>query len=146
MNVPMLPTRSRAGLAEDLRISIARLSRRLRAQNSSRLSVTQYTALVTVDRHGSMTPHGLAASEKMRPPSMTRIVAALADQGLLNRAPHPTDGRQVVLTVTDEGRKLITETRRRKQAWLAQRLKELTGEERAILRQAAPILEKLSQA
>ena len=108
--------------------------------------MTQYAALVTVDRHGLMTPHALAASEKMRPPSMTRVVAVLEDQGLLGRAPHPTDGRQVILTVTDEGRKLIAETRRRKQAWLAQRLGELTREERTILRQAAPILEKLSQA
>lgn len=146
MNTPTLPTSSRAGLAEDLRISIARLSRRLRAQNSSRLSVTQYAALVAVDRLGSMTPHALAASEKMRPPSMTRVVAALEEQGLLGRARHPTDGRQVILTVTDEGRKLIKETRRRKQAWLAQRLGELSTEERSVLRQAAPILEKLSQA
>jgi DNA-binding MarR family transcriptional regulator len=62
------------------------------------------------------------------------------------RSPHPTDGRQVVLQITDKGKSLLKEERRRKEAWLARRLQELTNEERAILRQAAPILEKLSKA
>jgi DNA-binding MarR family transcriptional regulator len=77
---------------------------------------------------------------------MTRVIAALEEQGLLERKPHPTDGRQVVLNATDRGRALVKEERRRKEAWLSQRLKELTPEERAILRQAAPILQKLSKA
>ena len=62
------------------------------------------------------------------------------------RAPHPTDRRQVVLTVTDEGKRLVNQFRRHKDAWLAMRLRELTPQERATLRDAAPILEKLSQA
>src|SRR6266545_4676376 len=139
-------TRSRAGLAEDLRISIARLSRRLRAQGGSSLSATQHAALAAVDRHRSMTPGELAEHEKVQPPSMTRVITALEDQRLLIRSPHPTDGRQVVLNVTDKGRGLLKEERRRKEAWLSRRLQELTNEERAILRQAAPILEKLSKA
>jgi DNA-binding MarR family transcriptional regulator len=139
-------TRSRAGLAEDLRISIARLSRRLRAQGGSSLSATQHAALAAVDRHRSMTPGELAEHEKVQPPSMTRVIAALEDQGLLIRRPHPTDGRQVVLNLTDKGRGLLKEERRRKEAWLARRLQELTSEERAILRRAAPILDKLSRA
>jgi DNA-binding MarR family transcriptional regulator len=133
-------------LAEDLRISIARLSRRLRAQGGSSLSATQHAALAAVFRHGSMTPGALAENEKVQPPSMTRVIAVLEDQGLMVRSPHPTDGRQVVLQVTDEGKSLLKEERRRKEAWLARRLQELTNEERAILRQAAPILEKLSKA
>ncbi|HEY7484025.1 MAG TPA: MarR family transcriptional regulator [Streptosporangiaceae bacterium] len=139
-------TRSRAGLAEDLRISIARLSRRLRAQGGSSLSATQHAALAAVERHGSMTPGELAEHEKVQPPSMTRVIAALEDQRLLIRSRHPTDGRQVVLNVTDKGRELLKEERRRKEAWLSRRLQELTSDERAILRQAAPILEKLSKA
>jgi DNA-binding MarR family transcriptional regulator len=134
------------GLAEDLRISIARLSRRLRAQGGSSLSATQHAALAAVFRRGSMTPGELAEHEKVQPPSMTRVIAVLEDQGLMVRSPHPTDGRQVVLEVTDKGRGLLKEERRRKEAWLARRLQELTNEERAILRQAAPILEKLSKA
>jgi DNA-binding MarR family transcriptional regulator len=139
-------TRSHSGLAEDLRISIARLSRRLRRQGSHSLTITQYAALAAVNQHSSMTPRELAEHEKVQPPSMTRVIAALEEQGLLERKPHPTDGRQVVLNATDRGRALVKEERRRKEAWLSQRLKELTPEERAILRQAAPILQKLSKA
>jgi DNA-binding MarR family transcriptional regulator len=139
-------TRSHSGLAEDLRISIARLSRRLRRQGSHSLTITQYAALAAVNQHSSMTPRELAEHEKVQPPSMTRVIAALEEQGLLERKPHPTDGRQVVLNATDRGRALVKEERRRKEAWLSQRLKELTPEEQAILRQAAPILQKLSKA
>jgi DNA-binding MarR family transcriptional regulator len=64
----------------------------------------------------------------------------------VRREPHPSDRRQVVLTVTDGGRDLVNKARRRRDAWLAKRLKELTPAERATLRAAAPILEKLSQA
>jgi DNA-binding MarR family transcriptional regulator len=134
------------GLAEDLRISIARLSRRLRAQGESSLSATQHATLAVVDRHHSMTPGELAEHEKVQPPSMTRVIAVLEEQRLMVRSPHPTDGRQVVLQVTDKGKSLLKEERRRKEAWLARQLHELTNEERAILRQAAPILEKLSKA
>lgn len=143
------------GLAEDLRISIARLSRRLRtlrpvpgegAGAPSPLSLTQFAALAALERHQSMTPRELAHHEKVQPPSMTRVIAFLEGQGLVERSPHPTDGRQVVLSATTAGRDLLAEERRRKEAWLSQRLSELTPEERAILRKAAPILDKLSQA
>ncbi len=92
-----------------------------------------------------MTPGELAEHEKVQPPSMTRVVTHLEERGLLARSPHPTDRRQVTLSVTPAGEALLKEERRRKEAWLAQRLGELTAEEKAILRRAAPILEKLSQ-
>ena len=132
-------------LAEDLRISIARLSRLLRRQGGSTLSVTQYSALAVLNKHGEMTPRELADHERVQPPSMTRTVAALEAQGLISRRPHSTDGRQVVLTVTDPGRDLLAEQRRLKEAWLAQRLSELSAIERDILTMAAPVLEKLSR-
>jgi DNA-binding MarR family transcriptional regulator len=140
------PRPRRAGLAEELRTSIARLSRRLRAQGNSRLSVTQFAALAALVRHESMTPRELADHEKVQPPSMTRVVAFLEEQGLVTRMPHPTDRRQVVLTPTEQGRRLVQEERRAKRAWLDVQLATLTPEERAILKQAAPILERLSQA
>src|SRR5207244_2930192 len=92
------PVTRRAGLAEELRTSIARLSRRLRAQGSGRLSVTQFAALAVLVRHESMTPSELAEHEKMQPPSMTRVAAFLEEQGLVVRVPHPTDRRQVLLS------------------------------------------------
>ena len=110
------------------------------------LSDTQLAALATLERHGAMSPGDLAEHEKVQPPSMTRVIAALVDWKLVTRAPHPTDRRQVILTVTPEGRSLVQKVRRRKEAWLARKLTELSPQERATLREAAPILEKLSQS
>ena len=144
--------RSDAGLATTLRISVSRLARRLRVERTvpglaePDLSETQLAALAALDRHGSMTPGELAAHEKVQPPSMTRVISALVEAQLVRREPHLSDRRQVVLTVTDAGRDLVNKARRRRDVWLAKRLKELTPAERATLRAAAPILEKLSQS
>jgi len=150
MNMTAIQTRSDAGLATALRISVSRLARRLRverqAEGLSSLSDTQLAALAVLESHAAMTPGELADHEKVQPPSMTRVIAVLEERNLVMRAPHPTDRRQVVLTVTDQGRALVVQARRRRDAWLAKRLKELTPEERAVLRAAAPVLEKLSQA
>ncbi|GLX98617.1 MarR family transcriptional regulator [Herbidospora sp. NEAU-GS84] len=143
---PAANLRSDAGLASALRVSLARLTRRLRKQAVGHiLTPTQLAALAAVERHTTMTPGELAEHEKVQPPSMTRVVTHLEERGLLARSPHPTDRRQVTLSVTPAGAALLKEERRRKEAWLAQRLGELTPEEKAILRRAAPILEKLSQ-
>ncbi len=142
-----------AALATAMRISISRLARRLRVEQrlglgrtEAVLSDIQLAALAALERHDSMTPGELAEHEKVQPPSMTRVIAVLEERGLVLRAPHATDRRQVVLTVTQDGRDLVRRVRRRREAWLAQRLQELTPEERRILRAAAPILEKLSQS
>ena len=148
-----LQTRSDAGLATALRISVSRLARRLRAERAahglpvlSELSDTQMGALATLEHHGAMTPGELADHEKVQPPSMTRVIAVLEQHNLVTRAAHAKDKRQVMLTVTDAGRDLVRQSRRVREAWLAQRLRELTPQERAKLRAAAPILEKLSQS
>jgi DNA-binding MarR family transcriptional regulator len=145
-----IQTRSDAGLATALRISVSRLARRLRverqAEGLTSLSDTQLAALAVLESHAAMTPGELADHEKVQPPSMTRVISVLEERKLVMRAPHPTDRRQVVLTVTEDGRALVLQARRRRDAWLAKRLKELSAEERAVLRAAAPVLEKLSQA
>src|SRR5215813_15045894 len=129
MNMTTPETRSDAGLASALRISVSRLARRLRAERAahglpelSELSDTQLGALATLERHGAMTPGELAEHEKVQPPSMTRVIAVLEERSLVLRSPHPTDRRQVILTVTGEGRAVVQRGRRRKDAWLAQRL------------------------
>src|SRR6266702_2986174 len=122
-------TRTDAGLATALRISVSRLARRLRAQRTASgmteavLSETQLAALSALEVHHAMTPGELAEHEKVQPPSMTRVIAVL-----------------------EEGRAVVQRVRRRKDAWLARRLAELTAEERAALRAAVPVLEKLSQS
>ncbi|MEV0968818.1 MarR family winged helix-turn-helix transcriptional regulator [Microtetraspora glauca] len=144
---PIANLRSDAGLASALRVSLARLNRRLRKQAAGHaLTPTQLATLAAVERHTAMTPGELAEHEKVQPPSMTRVIAKLEERGLLARSPHPTDRRQVSVSVTAAGATLLKEERRTKEAWLARRLKELTAEERATLRAAAPILEKLSKS
>jgi DNA-binding MarR family transcriptional regulator len=141
-----------AALATAMRISISRLARRLRVERlglggtETVLSDIQLAALAALARHDSMTPGELAEHEKVQPPSMTRVIAVLEERGLVRREPHATDRRQVVLTVTNEGRDVVQRVRRRREAWLAQRLQELTPDERQILLAAAPILEKISQS
>ena len=144
-------TRSDAGLASALRISVSRLARRLRAERQSEglepdLSDTQLAALAALERHSAMTPGELADHEKVQPPSMTRVITVLEERGLVMRAPHASDRRQVVLTATDYGRQVVQQSRKLREAWLAKRLRELTPQERSALRAAAPILEKLSQS
>ena len=145
-------TTADAGLATTLRISVSRLARRLRVERTVPgqaepvLSDTQFAALATLEKHGAMSPGELAGHERVQPPSMTRVIAALEQWQLVTRAAHASDRRQVVLTVTPAGRVLVAKARRRRDAWLARRLNELTPQERATLRAAAPILEKLSQS
>jgi DNA-binding MarR family transcriptional regulator len=144
-------TRSDAGLATALRISVSRLARRLRAERYTKglepdLSDTQLAALAALERHGQMTPGELADHEKVQPPSMTRVIAVLEERGLVIRAPHATDRRQVVLSATEHGKAVVQQSRRLREAWLARRLRDLSPRDRATLRAAAPILEKLSQS
>ncbi len=141
-------TRTDAGLSSALRVSVMRLSRRLRNERDARddLSANHLAVLGTLSRHGAMTIGELAAVEKVQPPSMTRTVTSLCDKGLVRRAPRESDRRVVVVSLTEAASAVITESRRRKEAWLNHRLRELTPAERQTLRDAAPILERLSQA
>src|SRR6201985_852622 len=137
-------TRTDAGLATALRISVSRLARRLRAQRTTSgmteavLSETQLAALSALEVHHAMSPGELAEHEKVQPPSMTRVIAVLEERSLVLRSPHPTDRRQVILTVTGEGRAVVQRVRRRKDAWLAQRLAGRTPPARGAARGAGP--------
>lgn len=87
-----------------------------------------------------MTPGALAIRERVRPPSMTRVIASLADMGFVDRAPHPIDGRQVLVSVSKSGAELVKAARRARQEWLAERLATLNRSERDILRSAADLM------
>jgi DNA-binding MarR family transcriptional regulator len=134
-------------LASELRTSVMRLARRLRRMRAdTTLSLGQLAALGTIDRHGSMTPSELAAHERVQPPSMTRIVNSLEEAGYVSRTPHPSDGRQVILSLTQAGLQLLKEDRRQREAWLAQRLRDLTPQERDLLHEASEIIDRLGRA
>ena len=131
-------------LAGDLRIAVMRLSRRLRAERAEvGLTLTQLSALASLERCGPTNPGHLASIERVQPPSMTRVLNGLVDQGLVARTAHPTDGRQVVVEVTEEARVRLRADRRRREAWLAKRLAVLNADERRALRAVVPILEEL---
>ena len=132
---------SDARLASDLSLAVMRLARQLRFRNpSSPVSLSQLSALATLTNEGPMTPGALAISERVRPPSMTRVIASLADEGFVDRAPHPVDGRQVLVSVSESGAELVKAARRARQEWLAERLVKLDGDKRAVLREAADLM------
>lgn len=140
--------RTDAGLPSILRISLMRLSRRLRSERdeSEELTANQLAVLGTLSLCGPLTVGELAAAEKVQPPSMTRTVNSMCEKDLIRREGHPSDKRQVVVSLTERANDVLIESRRRKEAWLNQRLRELTPDERRILRDAVPVLDRLSQA
>lgn len=136
-----------ATLAIGLRDAILRLNRRLRqARPMGDLTQTQLSALTSLDMSGALTPRELADVERVQPPTMTKIVGKLEDRGLVQRTPHPTDGRQVILAATEAGRAVLVEHRLARDAWLAQRLSALTTEERETLRRAAELLARIARS
>lgn len=140
--------RTDAGLASALRICVARLTRRLRSERDpdNELSVGQLSVLGVLFRNGEVTLGELAAQERVQPPSMTRTVNCLEEDGYVVRRGGDTDRRQVMVALAPKGELTLAADRRRRDAWLARRLRELTAEERATLRKAAPILERLAHA
>ncbi|WP_175543757.1 MarR family winged helix-turn-helix transcriptional regulator [Micromonospora pattaloongensis] len=138
---------SAAQLATLLRDAITRLNRRVRQTRPvGDLTVTQLSALTSLELAGALTPRELADVERVQPPTMTRIVAKLEERGLVQRTPHPTDGRQVILAATEAGRDTLAQFERARDEWLATRLAELSPEERDTLRRAAEILQKVARA
>ena len=141
----MTPTRNQTAVASALRLAVMRLARRLRGERSdTSLTISQIAALSTLERTGPLTPRELAAAERVQPPSMTRIAASLEAAGLVTRTDHPSDGRQVLLAASPAGAALLREDRRRRDAWLAQRLHDLPAEDLEVLRRAAVVLERLA--
>jgi DNA-binding MarR family transcriptional regulator len=142
-----MPTTTDTAFAGALRDAVGRLGRRMRHQSPHpELSLGQLAALRSLERHGVMTPGELAEHEKVQPPSMTRILARLEATGYVTREPHPDDRRQVSVRPSPAGLALLADDRRRRDAWIAQRLRGLEADEVAALRAALPALEKLSRA
>ena len=133
-------TPSLATLAYDLRLACMRISRRVRFESTTDLVAPhQFSVLVRLEET-PRTPRELADIERVSAPSMTRTVAALVDRGLVLRADDPTDGRQVILSLTPAGTTTLRDIRRRRDEWMASRLKGLSAEEREVLARASEIL------
>jgi len=130
-----------AQLAGDLSLAVVRLARQLRFRRAdSKISLSQLSALSTLAKEGAMTPGALAIRERVRPPSMTRVIASLAEMGLVERSAHPSDGRQVLVSASPSGASLLEAERRASQEWLRVRLARLDPEQRRTLLTAADLM------
>jgi DNA-binding MarR family transcriptional regulator len=139
--------RTDAGLASELRVSVMRLRRRLANERdpANDLSIAAMAVLGSLFRHGELTVGELAGLERVQPPTMTRKVNNLEDGGYVARRAHETDGRVVVVSLTELGRSRVLADRKRRDEWLARQLRDLTPGERVALRTAAPIIQRLSE-
>jgi DNA-binding MarR family transcriptional regulator len=130
-------------LAPRLRLAIVRTARRLRQEAGSDLGPSQTAALATIERHGPLAPSELAERERIKRPTVARILGRLEGAGLIDRVRDPDDGRSSIVSATAAGRALLRRLRARKTAYLAQRLAELDPGEVATLERAAEVLERM---
>lgn len=134
-------------LGVELRAVVGRLHRALRFQRrDDAVTEGQFVALGMLLRHGPMTPSAMAEHERMKPPSMTCIVGALADAGLVTKSDSPEDRRTVIVEISPRGREVLEETIRLRQEWLDVRLDQLDDSQRQILAAAVPVLRALVSA
>jgi DNA-binding MarR family transcriptional regulator len=133
-------------LASRLRLAVVRLNRRLRAQRDVEavVTLTQLSAMASLHRHGPMTTGELATCERVQPPSMTKVIAALTERGFVDRSPHPTDGRQTVVALTQAGRDYVDAEVSARERWLDGQLAQLTPDERILLHRAVDIIDRLT--
>jgi DNA-binding MarR family transcriptional regulator len=131
----------------DLRIIVMRLARRVRlARSDAAVTDGQFSVLFTLHADGPQTLGSLSNVECVTPPSMNRTINALEDARLVSRTSSPDDRRKVSIDLTDEGRSMVIETRRKRDEWFTTRLAELTPAQRSILVDAAPILKELADS
>jgi DNA-binding MarR family transcriptional regulator len=140
------PATSTLELADSLRPAVLRLARRLRQtrDESVELTASQYSVLAALAIRGRLSMGELAAEERVRPPTVTRVVNALADRDLVRRTPGPNDGRQSLVDLTAAGRALLLANQRLRAEWLADRLDQLDADELDQLRAAVPLLVRVA--
>jgi DNA-binding MarR family transcriptional regulator len=138
-----IDTDEQTELAARLRLAVGRLHRRIRIDGRESIPPLQLSALVTVEQHGPLRLSELARREAVTAPTMSRVLAALDEQGLVIRTPDPTDARGVRIVLSAEGATRINEVRSHRTALVARRLARLAPEQRAALSAALPALEAL---
>lgn len=146
-----VPTKTRPAaatrqLADELRPAVLKLGRRLRQERDETVELTasQSSVLGVLLRRGRLSMGELAAEEKVRPPTVTRLVNTLEGRDLVRRTPSSSDGRQSLVELTDAGRALLEANRQRRTEWLADRLHELDPADRDALRAAVPVLARMA--
>ncbi|MFI1914835.1 MarR family winged helix-turn-helix transcriptional regulator [Nocardia sp. NPDC020380] len=131
-------------LAGELSLAVVRLTRHLRGRRAdAQISLTQLSALATLNREGAMTPGALAAKERVQPPSMTRVIASLSELELVERNPHPTDGRQIIVSLSEAGRALVLDENQAREAWMTDQLSNLSPDQLKVLDEAVSIMKQI---
>ena len=144
MTAPVRMTPSeRRRLATSLRVACMRISRRVRFESGDDIAPHQFSVLLRIE-DGARTPRELAEIERVSAPSMSRTVAGLVDRGLVDKAEDPRDRRSVVLTLSPAGVEALRASRRRREAWMLDRISTLTAEELETLHRASVLLERVA--
>jgi DNA-binding MarR family transcriptional regulator len=137
--------RTRLNTAE-LRMACMRLARRVRFESESDVRPGQFGVLANLATNGAKTPGELANDDHVQAPSMTRTITMLADRGWVRRDDHPTDRRQILVSITHDGRTALKTSRRQRDEWVNRRAATLSDDERRILAEATPILMRLANS
>lgn len=145
MSASPTPTHTAVDAAR-LRLAVMRLARRVRQQAGGGITPSQLSALATVDRQGPLRSGELATAEGISPSSLTRIIAALEQQALLERTTDPTDRRVALVAITLRGRRLLQAARDRGTQYVAGALDRLDPDQLAMLAAAVPVLEALVES
>ncbi len=126
-----------------LRLVLLRLARRIRTNSAGAITPSQLAVVATIVRNGPLTVGQIAEIEHVRPPSVSKIVAALEREGLVERRDDPEDRRRTPIAVTPAGEDYVAAVRAAGRGWIASRLDELDPDDVELLRRALPALERL---
>lgn len=144
------PSRSQAAMASsvnELTAAVGQLLRRLRSETGTdELNLSQLGVLGRLDQQGPMTTADLARTESMKPQSMGTILAGLESEGLVERKPHPSDGRQILFSLTSKGVDVRRKRGHAKREWLLAALMQLEPDEQRTLLDAIPLIKRLSES
>ncbi len=140
---PGLSRSELVALSNDIRLACMRISRRVRFESDREMPPHHFSVLCRLEET-ARTNSELAEIERVSAPSMKRTTAALVVAGYVARADDPTDGRQVILSLTPTGQKALGRIRRHRDEWMLARFEHLTDDERQLLQQAADVLAKVA--
>jgi DNA-binding MarR family transcriptional regulator len=141
-----MPRKTPEIAVSDFALAIGLLLRRVRAASASHeISLTEAAVMARLAKDGPATTAELARAEGMKPQSMGTTIAALEEMGIVERQPHPTDGRQMNIDLTDKGAAVRKSARDAKRTWLAQAIAQLDQQDQQTLFAAGEIIKRLAE-
>jgi len=147
MKRPAISEAALQAAVTDLSLAVGQIIRRLRTEgNPDELSLSQLGTLARLDKLGPMTNADLARAEAMKPQSMSAILVGLEQESLVERRPHPTDGRQILFAISSAGAEMRRKRGIAKRNWMAAAMSELEPDEFKALSTAIPLLKRLVES